>query len=110
MSFHVQPDALRTYAGQIGDAKRVADAANTYVKQNGSFSFHQQGLIGWLAPGHDNLMGDLDRMLTHLGELGDTSRAALTQTADHYQHSDRNAEAALDATYPEVARSHPDLD
>jgi hypothetical protein len=110
MTFKVDPAALRTYARQLSDVQRVADAADHYVKQYGSFSFHEQGLIGWFAPGHHNLMGDLKQMMTHLGQLGEESKTALEQTAGHYEHADLNAEARIDATYPEVPRLHSDRD
>lgn len=62
------PAALRTYAGQLSDAKRVAEAASSYVSDHGDFSFHEQGLIGYAAPGHRRLLADLNRLLTHLGD------------------------------------------
>jgi hypothetical protein len=108
MTFEVEPTALRTGAVKVGDAARVAEAAGRYVTQHGSFSFHERGLIGFLAPGHRHLMSDLQQVLTQLGHLGDASRTALNQIADRYEHTDLNTEANLDATYPAVRRAHPD--
>ncbi|WP_306215023.1 WXG100 family type VII secretion target [Actinoplanes sp. RD1] len=110
MSFHVDPAALRTAASKIGDADRVAELAREYVTRHGTFSFHEQGLIGELAPGHRNLMSDLERMLTHLGKLSDESKTALRQAADGYEHTDSDNAARLDASYPPVPRPHPERD
>jgi len=110
MTFNVDPAALRAAAAKIGDSRRVAEAAKSYVLQHGSFSLHDQGLIGNLAPGHRNLMNDLDQMLSRLSQLGDASEKALKQTAERYEKTDRDAEARVDASYPEVPRSHPDRD
>jgi uncharacterized protein YukE len=110
VSFHVEPEALRTAATKIGDAERVAEAAKEYVTRNGSFSFHERGLIGDLAPGHRNLMSDLEQMLTHLGKLGEGSRAALRQAANEYEGTDRDSAARVDASYPPVPRPHPERD
>lgn len=35
MPFRVEPEALRTYAGQLADAKRAAEAAKSYVHKWG---------------------------------------------------------------------------
>lgn len=110
MTFNVDPAALRAAAVKIGDTQRVAEVAKSYVLQHGSFSLHEQGLIGYLAPGHRNLMSDLDQMLSHLGQLGSASEKALKQTAERYGKTDRDAEAKVDASYPAVPRSHPERD
>jgi hypothetical protein len=105
MTFRVEPAALRRYAGQLADGRRVADAANSYVQRHGSFSFHEKGLLGFIAPGHRHLMADLGRLLSHLGELSDASSKSMSQVADGYEHSDKKSQAAIDATYPEVPRT-----
>lgn len=110
MTLNVDPAALRAAAKKIGDTQRVAEAANNYVLLHGSFSLHEQGLIGNLAPGHRNLMSDLAQMLSHLSRLGDASEEALKQAAERYETTDRDAAAKIDASYPEVPRSHPDRD
>ena len=46
MTFRVEPAALRRYAGQLADGRRVADAAGSYVQRHGSFSLHEKGLLG----------------------------------------------------------------
>jgi hypothetical protein len=102
MTFHVDPAALRTAAAKIGDTRRVTDTAESYVRQHGSFTLHEQGLIGDLAPGHRHLMSDLSRLLSHLGQLGDASAAALKTTAERYEKTDHAAAAKLDASFPET--------
>lgn len=110
MSFEVEPAALRAGASQVGDATRVAEAANGYVAQHGSFSFHEAGLIGVLAPGHRNLMSDLHRMLTHLGHLGEASETALKHVAARYERADQDTAAKIDDSYPVVPRPNPARD
>lgn len=110
MSFRVEPQALRTYAGQLADGQQVADAAGRYVHRYGDFSFHEKGLIGFVAPGHRHLMAALDHMLSHLNDLADGSSQALTGVAADYEHTDRRTAAAIDATYPAVPRPSPSTD
>jgi len=76
MSFHVEPSALRTFASQLDEVERVAADAERYVATYGSFGFHQAGVIGFAAPGHRTLMGNLHKLLTHLSELGTESQKA----------------------------------
>lgn len=104
MSFNVDPAALRRYAQQLGEVERVAEACQSYVSAHGNFSFHESGLIGFAAPGHRNLMADLDQLFTQLGKLGVESRAALRAAADEYTRSDEKSAAKVDASYPEVRR------
>jgi hypothetical protein len=44
-------------------------------------------------------------LLTHLGELGAASAAAMSSVAAHYERSDLAAESKIDASYPEVPRA-----
>jgi hypothetical protein len=105
MTFHVEPAALRTYAAQLADAKRDAETAKSYVHKWGDFSAHESGLFGMIFPAHRNFVAALDAMLQHLAALSDASDAALKQEATHYEHSDLNAEARVDDSYPAVPRS-----
>lgn len=110
MSFRVEPQALRTYAGQLADAHQVADVATRYVQQYGDFSLHERGLIGAIAPGHRHLLAALNDLLGHLGTLTGASAEALRQVAARYEHSDLRAEGAIDASYPAVPRPAPSGD
>lgn len=105
MTFHVEPAALRTYADQLCQAKRAADTAKSYVHRWGDISAHERGLFGMIFPAHRNFVAALDTMLQHLGDLTDACDAALRQEADHYENTDFNAEARIDASYPAVPRS-----
>jgi hypothetical protein len=104
MSFRVEPPALRTYANQLADAKRAAEAAKSYVHKWGDFSAHEKGLFGMIFPAHRNFVAALDAMLQHLADLTDASDTALQQEAGHYEQADLNAEARIDASYPAVPR------
>jgi hypothetical protein len=110
MSFKVDPSAIRTYASRLDEIERVAGDAQRYVATNGNFSFHEAGIIGFAAPGHRNLMAALQKLLTHLSELGVDSQKALRATADVYWRTDGDAAARIDATYPPVQRPHPGMD
>jgi hypothetical protein len=109
MSLRVDPQALRTYSGQLAQGEGVADAAKSYVHQYGDFSFQEGGLIGLMAPGHDHLLEAFDRLLGHLRDLADGSSRALTDVAAHYENTDLSAASAIDATYPPVPRPSPDI-
>ncbi|MBM0277429.1 hypothetical protein [Micromonospora tarensis] len=110
MTFTVHPPALRVYADQLVEAGKAAEAAKVYVQTHGSFSLHERGLLGMAAPGHRNLVGALDELLSHLGKLTEASATALRQVADRYEHTDATIAADLDATYPVVPRPSPSRD
>jgi len=105
MSFDVDPQAVRTYAGQLAEVRRAADAANTYVNKHGSFSTHQSGLMGNISGAHTDFVASLNTMLKHLMDLADTSEMALKQLAATYEQTDENSAATVDATYPAVPRA-----
>lgn len=109
MSFKVEPEALRRFAGEVGDAQRVAEAAGSYLKNHGDLDFQAKGLISWGTGQHASLMADIAGLMGHLSELGTASDAALRQSADHYAKSDLASEAKMDATYPPVTRPRPDF-
>jgi hypothetical protein len=110
MSFKVDPVAIRAYASWLEEVERVADDAQRYVAANGNFSFHESGIMGYASPGHRNVMADLQRLLTHLAELGVDSQKALRATAEVYQRTDGAAAARIDATYPPVQRPGANMD
>jgi hypothetical protein len=110
MSFKVDPAAIRACASRLDEVERVAGDAQRYVAANGNFSFHESGIMGYASPGHRNLMANLQKLLTHLAELGVDSQKALRTTADVYQRTDGDAAARIDATYPPVQRPRPDMD
>lgn len=109
MSFRVDPQALRTYAGQVAQGEGVAGAAKSYVHKYGDFSLQQGGLIGLMARGHEHLLEALDRLLGQLTDLADRSSQALADVATRYEHTDLRAASAIDATFPPVPRSSPDI-
>jgi hypothetical protein len=104
MSFSVEPQALRTYARQLEDARQVADAAKRYVHQYGDLSLHERGLISLMAPWHQQLVAALNDLLGHLETVTDSSADALRKAATHYERTDLRTEGAIDATYPAVPR------
>jgi uncharacterized protein YukE len=110
MTFKVEPQAVRKYAGQLGEAHRHAATAQTYVNKHGSFSAHEKGLLGMIFPFHADFVAQLNTMLQHLGNLTDASDRALRQVADHYEHTDGDAESKIDASYPAVPRTPVDRD
>lgn len=110
MTFSVDPSAVRTYARHLSDAHQVAETAKSYVNQHGSFSVHESGLFGMLAPGHRQLLASLNTMLGHLSTLTDTSSVAMKQVAGHYEQTDLRAESTIDATYPAAPRATPRRD
>jgi len=104
MTFQVDPAALRAYASRLDVVERVAGDAARYVEAHGTFGWHEAGIMGKAAPGHDRLMTNLRDLLGRLGELGTASQKALRATADTYLRTDRHTASALDATYPPVPR------
>ncbi|GAA5188205.1 hypothetical protein GCM10023322_38310 [Rugosimonospora acidiphila] len=105
MSFRVEPQALRTYAGQLDDAWRDADAARTYVNRWGTLNAHEKGILGMIFPQHANFVSQLNTMLKHLAELADASSTVLSKEADDYEHTDLKTAAMIDASYPATPRA-----
>ncbi len=75
--------------------ERVASDADRYVASNGNFSFHQQGIIGFAAPGHRHLMADLHDLLTRISALGAESQKALRPAAAQYMKTDEPVQSSL---------------
>lgn len=86
----------------MAEGAHVAEVVHSYVKKHGSFSLHEKGLIGLVAPGHRNLMADLDQLLGHVAQLADGSAVALQRSAEQYQQTDLRSASSIDATYPGV--------
>ncbi|MBW6432728.1 hypothetical protein KZ829_03105 [Actinoplanes hulinensis] len=84
--------------------ERVAEEADRYVSAHGSFTILDQGLIGFVAPGHRQLMGQLHDLFARLGDLGAGSQSALRAAADTYVNTDERSAAELDASCPPVHR------
>jgi hypothetical protein len=102
MTFNVDPAAQRGYASKLGDVERVAKDADRYIAAHGTFDLHEQGIIGFVTPGHRTLMANLHQPLMHLRELGIVSQRALRATADSYERTDERSAAVLDAAYPQT--------
>ncbi|MEU4427902.1 hypothetical protein AB0F81_45385 [Actinoplanes sp. NPDC024001] len=96
--------ALRDYAGRLGDVERVGEEADRYVSVYGDFTFHEQGLMGFVAPGHRVLLAELHHLMTRLKSLGIDSAEALRVAAAEYERTDTRSAAEIDATYPQVPR------
>jgi hypothetical protein len=110
MSFKVEPQAIRSYALQMQEAAHVADVATGYVRRHSNVSAHGTGLLAQAMGSHAELVSALDHMLVHLSQLTDTSETALKQAAAQYEHTDRDAAAKIDASYPEATRPTPATD
>jgi hypothetical protein len=110
MTFRVEPQALRVYAGRLADAQQAAETAKAYVTKWGTFSAHEAGLLGMIWPNHTRFVGQLTTMLQHLADLTDASATAMTDAAGHYERTDLAAETKIDAAYPAVPRAPVILD
>lgn len=105
MSFDVEPQALRTFARHAAECAVDAADGNTYLLRHGDFSFREQGtLMTILMSSHSALMGELQHRLAHLQELLEQAELALRDSARHYEDTDLDSAAQVDATYPSVDR------
>ncbi|WP_433828773.1 hypothetical protein ACQP2E_05445 [Actinoplanes sp. CA-015351] len=104
MTFRVEPMALRDYARQLGDVDQVAEEADRYISTYGELTLHEQGLMGFAAPGHRVIVAELHSLLAHLKTLGIESQRAVRNAADEYERTDTRSAAEIDATYPGVPR------
>jgi hypothetical protein len=104
VTFSVEPGDIRRFADDLQQANTDADAAKSYVQANGTFSFHQTGIIGVLSGAHGRLMGRLGGLLDQLQTLTDASSEALREIAMQYEKTDTEASARVDASYPESPR------
>jgi uncharacterized protein YukE len=109
-TFAIDPEAIRSYAHELGAASGQIEEAKSYVGQNGNFSFREGGLIGLLFGKHQDFLQDLNHMLGHLRELTDGSDRALNALAASYEQTDKRSAAKVDASYQPVTRpqAHPD--
>ena len=104
MSFQVEPSALRTFDGQLGDAAADAANANTYIRRYTDFGWHAEGLMSQLQTAHEHFVSELTSGLAHLQHLLEQSKTEMDGAAAYYERTDRAAAARLDATYPEAPR------
>jgi hypothetical protein len=105
MTLRVEPRELRVFAAELADACRAVQAAKSYVRAQGTFSLHERGAIGVIFPGHSNYLDALDQMLTHLAALTEGSGQTMTRLAGEYEHSDLDAAARFDDSYPLYPRA-----
>jgi len=105
MALKVDADALRIYAAKLTEALAQVEAAESYVNTNGNFSANESGLIGYIIPHHRTYLDALNRMLTHLASIADASGNNMQQMAASYERTDKRSAEAIDASYPEVART-----
>lgn len=105
MSFDVEPQALRTFGRHLAEcAVDVADG-KTYLLRHGDFTFREQGtLMTILMSSHGALMDELQHRLAHLQDLLEQSDLAMRDSARHYEETDLDSAAQVDATYPSVDR------
>ncbi|WP_229070819.1 hypothetical protein [Actinoplanes sp. DH11] len=104
MTFHVEPLVLRAYARQLGDIDQVAEEADRYISVYGDLALHEQGLMGFVAPGHRVLVAEFHRLMAHLKNLGIESERAVGAAAAEYERTDTRSAAEIDAGYPGVPR------
>jgi hypothetical protein len=104
MSFKVNSSDIRAYAAELLNSYDDTADAKTYTEANGSFTFHESGVIGLLAGGHHKLMGDLNTMFGHLLTVLEKSNEALISTASTYDATDQRSAAQIDDTYPPTPR------
>jgi hypothetical protein len=105
MTLKVEPQALRTYAGQLEDARKAVETAKSYVNKWGSLSAHEKGIFGMIFPQHVNFLAEVNKMLQSLESLTDASSTALGQEASRYEQTDASAAGKIDSSYPEVPRT-----
>jgi hypothetical protein len=105
VTFKVEPQALRTYAGQLEDARKATETAMTYVDRWGSLSAHEKGIFGMIFPQHVHFLAEVKTMLQSLQGLTGASSNALGQEASRYEQADSGAAGKIDASYPEVPRT-----
>ena len=102
--FRVEPEAVRTYAGQLTDAGRAAETARAYVDKWGTFSEHQKGLLGMIWPNHTDYVAHVRTMLQHLIDLTNASATSMESQAEFYERTDLSAESKVDASYRAAPR------
>jgi hypothetical protein len=104
MGFHVEPNALRAYAGQLGAEASSADQSDEYMNKYATFGWHQRGLINQLRPAHERFVGEVTGALVHLTELLERSRTELNGAAEYYEQTDADAAGKADNSYPVAPR------
>jgi uncharacterized protein YukE len=110
VTLEVDPAELRVFATQLAAARKAAEDVLSYVNKHSTFDWHEKGAMGALFSGHHHYMAALTGMLKHLDELTDQSEQTITRLATQYEHTDHNAAAKIDASYPASPRppANPD--
>jgi uncharacterized protein YukE len=104
LSFLVHPSALRIAAAQLDNDAATAQFATRYIARHSAAGWHGQGAINSFIGAHQDFVASLDRRLKHLADLLETSSKELVKVAMLYERTDTKSAAAMDATYPPVAR------
>ncbi|MBT2387780.1 hypothetical protein [Streptomyces sp. ISL-11] len=104
MTLRVQPVELERYAGQV---RRAADDAHdmlAYARRFTKISAAQAGLLARKLDQHEELRGNVLRVLRHLTEILKGSAGELDASASFYRRTDRSVAASMDAVHPAEGR------
>lgn len=85
-----------------------ASEGRNYLLRYGDFSFREQGmLMQILMSSHSTLEDELKHRLEHLQDVLEQADLELRNAAKHYEDTDADSAARVDATYPPVHRPTP---
>jgi uncharacterized protein YukE len=104
VSFRVDPAAIRAYAAQFTGHADDAHAMHDYIAKYTSFGWHEQGIINYAQPAHEQFASEVTKALTHLQDLLRQSETELEGVAAFYERTDQAAAGRLDDGYPSVPR------
>lgn len=99
MSFTVNHDAVRTFAGTVGGLTDDADKAVGYAREHLGIGYAEGRMFATVVETATSVREALEANYTALARLVDTSEQELTRAANQYRDTDQAAAAQVDATY-----------
>jgi uncharacterized protein YukE len=99
MSFAVDPNAVRAFAGTIRGLSDDADAATTYTNEHLDIGYDKGRMFFTVVETATSVREALLENYRALAKLVDQSEQELTKAANQYRDTDHAAAARVDATY-----------
>ena len=102
MSFSVDPQYLRTFAGELDHLSDEAPEAKTYVGRYLDIGYSDARLFATIAKACSDAKAALEANYQGLKNLAAASASEVTQAAAMYERTDDDQARALDAQYESI--------
>jgi hypothetical protein len=99
VSFTVNHESVRSFAGTLGDLTDDADRAVGYAREHLGIGYAEGRMFATVVETATNVREALTANYTALAKLMDASEQQLTKAANQYRDTDQAAASRVDATY-----------